>query len=652
MKKLVGFFLIFLAITAQYKPEYYDLVQTTFLREFDKTIIENYLTSEDDSRVNAALLSISQSGDSTFFPPITNLDFEKYGGLISFAVGQLGPNKKASKYLLNKLVDEGSQHTKDILKAIGKCGNEKDLKQVTQIFKEIKFDGYPLAVYHFRIRGIIDSTESDISILLNNLKQLQDEEKLFESLFALYRTAPEKVQTNDLENIITGNYGSSIKLYALGILRKQSSFPFSFETAEKLLSNSDWSVRCEAARAICFYPFQTEDELNEYTNLLRDENPNVARAAATSLINLNMENKSLKENLINQLGFAVVDEDIAVNVRGDILLTLQKWQPEKTPDLYREYQCMTIPYYTYALLGSAPESKTAFKVLKGLLNDASDYTKSIIYLNIMNHYDSLKTDSEFSKFVLDQYSSTKPFNITLNNFVIDSSFAVQHKNELNEKIKILVKNHVNDHDYNQAISTLFDLTDRIDTGLTQSLLSEISKSKNYSLQFDLKDRIPITESVKEYRKELFKNLFSKAFNYSKAVVQTSKGDYTIEFYPNVAPMSVGNFIHLTEQNFYKGIIYHRVVPDFVIQTGDPSGTGWGGVDYTIVSEFSQTPFKTYYVGMASAGKDTEGSQWFVMNNYYPHLNGNYTNFGKVVSGFDVVNQTDEFDVIYNIKLID
>ena len=120
--------------------------------------------------------------------------------------------------------------------------------------------------------------------------------------------------------------------------------------------------------------------------------------------------------------------------------------------------------------------------------------------------------------------------------------------------------------------------------------------------------------------------------------------------PEYAPITVGNFCYLAERNFFSNIIFHRVVPGFVIQCGDPTGTGWGGPGYTIVSEFSQLHYSPGTVGMASAGKDTEGSQWFVTIGDFPHLDRRYTIFGFVVDGMDVVNSIDQNDKIVTVKL--
>ncbi|MBK7497732.1 MAG: peptidylprolyl isomerase [Ignavibacteriales bacterium] len=148
----------------------------------------------------------------------------------------------------------------------------------------------------------------------------------------------------------------------------------------------------------------------------------------------------------------------------------------------------------------------------------------------------------------------------------------------------------------------------------------------------------------------FEDIWSYAFKYKQAVIRTSKGEVVIEFDSEIAPISVANFCMLAKQNFYEGIAFHRVVPGFVIQAGDPTATGWGGPGYDIVSEYSDTDFGIGYVGMASAGKDTESSQFFIMQGSHPHLNSRYSLFAKVIEGMDVVYNITEEDLIISIEL--
>ena len=121
-----------------------------------------------------------------------------------------------------------------------------------------------------------------------------------------------------------------------------------------------------------------------------------------------------------------------------------------------------------------------------------------------------------------------------------------------------------------------------------------------------------------------------------------------ELYPEIAPQSVNNFISLINKKFYDGIIFHRVIKGFMIQGGDPQGTGIGGPGYSIKGEFSANGFKNdlkHTAGVLSMARtmipDSAGSQFFIMHKNSPHLDGQYAAFGKVIEGMDVVNKIAE-----------
>ena len=123
------------------------------------------------------------------------------------------------------------------------------------------------------------------------------------------------------------------------------------------------------------------------------------------------------------------------------------------------------------------------------------------------------------------------------------------------------------------------------------------------------------------------------------------GVMKLELYPDVAPQSVRNFVHLVQQGFYDGLIFHRVIPGFMIQGGDPQGTGMGGPGYHIYGEFRQNGFDNRLkhtrgvLSMARAmAPNSAGSQFFIMHQDAPHLDGGYAAFGKVTEGIEVVDQ--------------
>lgn len=128
-------------------------------------------------------------------------------------------------------------------------------------------------------------------------------------------------------------------------------------------------------------------------------------------------------------------------------------------------------------------------------------------------------------------------------------------------------------------------------------------------------------------------------------IETSKGSFTVRLLPDEAPFTCINFATLIRKSFFDSLLFHRVVPNFVIQGGDPRGDGWGGPGYAIRSEFGFERYGRGTVGVASSGKDTEGCQWFVTHSFTPHLDGRYTIFGKVISGMSVVDKIQVGDKI-------
>src|SRR5512132_3288616 len=126
---------------------------------------------------------------------------------------------------------------------------------------------------------------------------------------------------------------------------------------------------------------------------------------------------------------------------------------------------------------------------------------------------------------------------------------------------------------------------------------------------------------------------------SEAVMKTSEGDITLELFDEDAPKTVGNFKQLSEQGFYDGLIFHRIIPDFMIQGGCPQGTGTGGPGYTFEDEINQHKGVRGARAMANAGPATNGSQFFIVTaDECPWLDGKHTVFGRVTGGQDVVER--------------
>ncbi len=135
-----------------------------------------------------------------------------------------------------------------------------------------------------------------------------------------------------------------------------------------------------------------------------------------------------------------------------------------------------------------------------------------------------------------------------------------------------------------------------------------------------------------------------------AVVFTTAGVFVLDLDPEVAPMAVARFASLADANTFDGLAFHRVVPGFVVQTGDPRGDGWGAAGSTLPDEVSLAPFESGALGMARSDYDSGASQWFVTTGHHPHLDGDYTYFGHVVAGQAVVDRIGVGDAIVDVVI--
>jgi len=204
------------------------------------------------------------------------------------------------------------------------------------------------------------------------------------------------------------------------------------------------------------------------------------------------------------------------------------------------------------------------------------------------------------------------------------------------------------------LGRLMDSTTFIQNAIDQLVLPR--DVETYEVLHSVIDRLNDTTTVSRYipshlpiRWDLLESINPK----TEFVVKTGKGLFSIRPYLSRAPESVANFTRLVEEDFYDGKIFHRVVPNFVAQTGCTRGDGYGSINSTIHSEVGHSNYdEEGYVGMASAGPHTESAQWFITHSPTPHLDGRYTIFGKVIKGMDTVHKLVEGDIIQDIIKVD
>lgn len=654
---ILFFFFVYTASSfCQYDRSDEALVKTTFTRTFDKKIISSYLNSDDERKISAALLSISHSEDSSFIPLICSLDFQKYYETVCFALGQLGEQRSSTNYLWQMFEKHPAREIqKAILETIGKTGNQVDLNKILSLVKENKVFsncGLALSLYNFSLRKI--SSPDNISILNNILEQKN--EGIEEALFALYRIGTtdstilasiEKIIRTEIKKENPSQFNVQ---YALGIFRKAKIFPEYPALLFGVTTNKDAVIRIETAKTGIYFPLKVENNFDFLFQLLFDKNPNVARQMAISIRDIPVENKG-KEIVVRFIRKQLKNANLSKMVRGELFITFIKHVQTLDTFFIKEYEPFvdnSFVYQSSAELNILPPD--IFNYLIEQYFREKRENKLFILTSILKHQKSYYNNQSFKDFAFKVFAE-KDFSLSTSLLdELSDGFIQLNKKEITKIIFADAKRNKNNLNFAGSVESYYKVMEKINNNSANKFCKTLSASTIYSIAKFAANKLGKKSPVLNNGK-YFGQLWERAFKYSGVKVKTTHGDFTIEFLPDVAPISVGNFCLLAEKNFFNGLKFHRVVPAFVIQGGDPENTGWGGSTIPIVSEFSPYQFQSGIVGMASSGKDTESSQWFVMQAFHPHLNNRYTIFGNVVEGMETVLQTEQNDEILSVQLL-
>ncbi len=672
------------ALFAQYDSTMYDLIKTTYERKFDKSIINSYLKSESDKKIKAALLSISQSEDTSFIPILLKLDHTLFGNEILFAIGQIGYSKQSIEFLWDYLsASHPISQYPNIYFAIGKIGDENDLDRLVDFYESHKtdnsqFNGIADAILQFQLRGI--KNERAKGLLINEiLNEQNDLSRQAGALFTITRYGSSEKIINKLIDILakplsTKSQFSEIadSLERLEIALKQFAF-MNFQRLKYFPSNhykpdnnlqkyhfitglflsNDILSNLELAKSIVYLNFEQKHTsfLPLVLKLLDDSNLNVALQIANSAANIDSNSLTNRKSFIHQrLNDVLFDLNKDNRLKSEWFLTCYKILGD-----YKEFSRLLKTFdaddkLRIRFAAQNPDTSQAVSQLIEFYNskNLNNKIESLTYLSDFSH--NKKYSDGVATIILDAITSSYPPLNSIAADGLDSSFIFRHKKILKELISIQIVIFKDNPKFIESIISLLNLSEKIDKNFFNQMLERANSSSLYSLRkFTASLQKSKTAGFKE--PDHFDEIWEYVFKYRGANVYTNQGSFTINFDWESVPITAANFCKLASDHFYDGIIFHRVVPGFVIQAGDPTQTGWGGPGYDIVSEFSDTKYDIGKVGMASAGKDTEGSQFFVMQGNYPHLNRRYSLFADVTVGLRTVYEIAQGDKIISIQLI-
>lgn len=479
-------------------------------------------------------------------------------------------------------------------------------------------------LYRLALRGKADSTHVNHAIQLL-VPTVSEQDRLAAAQFFSRANLKIDLAEQQLLQALRSDSLAYLRMAVASALRKIVSVEVQHALKEAVANDRDYRVRVNAVRALATFP--VDDVTQNLMEALKDESEPVAIAAAETIASLNFEGQT-------QLLSQQVQTTNSWRVKGNLyeaLLASGENSDEVVEEIIAQFKGTESPYGQAALLTALSQAPAAHLFVQEQLDSSVPVIKSSAAAALVSMNRHRLFQPSMQQAFIDAYRKGMQ---TGDAAVIGTVAAALMNPSLNYK-KLIT-------DYQFLYEAKSKLSLPRDNEALQPLEAAIAYFENRELEKPV---------VNEFNHPIDWEFVKTIPRDQQVRIQTSKGDIIIQLLVEEAPGSVANFLQLTNSGYFNGKNFHRVVPNFVIQGGCNRGDGWGSEDYSIRSEFSMRKYKEGSVGMASAGKDTEGTQWFITHSPTPHLDGRYTIFAEVVLGMDVVHQMAVGDQIIQVEAL-
>ncbi len=560
----------------------------------------------------------------------------------AFALGQIG-DIRAEDALITAFQDQDSSIDANnelnciILESIGKCGSQTSLSLLSQVTTYQPSDHYLLlgqarAIFRYMIRGIINEHGTQRMVTLLTDPDLPDDIRIL----ACHYLARADINLNDYSEVLTLTFtnldSSDLKNNMPLVLAKCQTREANDLLNQCLRGPQDFRLKCNALRSMARTNFGIFR--NSIQRALYDKNLSVAITAAEMILQYGSPGQ-WRTYMNLSLG------DFPWQVKITLLHAVSR----------------------YIQGNNAMFSNMNYDFLRQRINTTANvYEKAAGILALAEE------PGRFSYIISLKENNDHPVIKTaciqaLKNIATAPSFrrlgSVSQKAVIDHLVQSIESGDAGMVEQASAILSM-DLTSY---GYDRKTIIERAKDQ-LQIPRDMEALIALQQKLAEIDGRAYDHREDLSFTHSidwksldaagdhpQATIETSKGSFTVQLFPQMAPATVANFIDLVNLNYYAGKPFHRVVPGFVIQVGCNRGDGYGSLDYNIRSELPMVYYdQPGYLGMASAGNHTESAQWFVTQGSTPHLDGNYTLFGKVISGMETVNRMEVGDLIQKISI--
>jgi len=564
----------------------------------------------------------------------------------AYALGQIG-NLETVDPLMNAFVNKDTSDVDNvfnstILEAIGKTGNKSLLDALAsvesyRITDTLLLIGQSRAIYRYANRGINTQKGTNRMVELASNQAYPNEVRVIAANY-LARAKDIDISKSQfrIAEALIGASDPNVRMAIALALRKVTEPDILKILQSQFIVEKDYRVKVNILKALGSYKYI--DNIDLILDHLDDENIHVANAAAQYLVD---HGKRDDVEIYKTFAKKNLDHTVRAKIYASVLKHLPSYYLEsraliRTSLLRYLKELKGKPYvakhyvaalgqdpYSYAYLKEAAIDSGVVTIRTAGMEALSKIVSGKSFVNTFRSR-SNRVKIEILDIIKEQFAKGDVGTMAIGAGILSNK-------------KIGYRNLIQNDSFLIAAAAKLSLPREIET------YNEIKKALAYI------NNVKYKAEKNSYNHPINWKTLATVSDSTIAVVRTNKGNFTIKLFGNTTPGSVANFIDLANDDFFDNKVYHRVVSNFVIQGGCPRGDGYGSLDYSIRSELPQLYYDDEgYVGMASAGLHTEGTQWFVTHSPTPHLDGKYTIFGKVTEGMDVVHQIVEGDKIIDV----
>lgn len=637
----------------------YDLTNPTFTGAYDmqdkqmKDSLIDFISNQDPSLRFIAANAFSSIKDSSSIDSLVKLLSDVSPVVKQVAAYALGQqrNGRAESPLVGslKLYDSlsyNNSYNSTVMEAIGKVGTEANLNALATAANIRSTDseillGQVRGIYRYHLRGITSTAGTNrmieiasdrtypaqVRTIAANYLSRAKELDIESSKFQLSRATMEESDPN-------------IKMAMVYGLRHTTDQEILSNLLSLVDGNEDYRVKVNAIKILGNYEYI--NIIEKMLSMLNDKNRHVANAAADYLINHGQPaDASLYANYVKKEMHWSTKAKIYEGVLKQLPRNYANTRFKINNILSKALKASNDPYEKAAYINSLAADVVNFKIIHDL-GAAED--SPIVKTAVASGYQKILTDSKFNR----AYRSKISQNRTKTSIAkyLKEAIGSGESGAVSAAAGIIADSIIGYQDLD------------LDFGYLDDAISKLTLPRETEVLYALKAAVAnlsgstYTRELPPFNHPIDWTLLDGVGDSTVVNIITNKGNIRLKLFIENAPGTVANFIQLANSNFYDDKVFHRVVPGFVIQGGCPIGDGYGGLDYSIRSEFSQLYYdKPGKIGMASIGSHTEGVQFFITQAPTPHLDGEYTIFGEVISGMEVVHDIQVGDQITDVQIL-